>query len=60
MKKLILGLFAFALVVSMNSCKKCGYCEYYSGGKSEKFCKDDLSVNEAACEATGSGKWVTE
>lgn len=67
MKKLFFALMACGLLVSANSCKKCGYCQYSNGqGNSSAVCRnntilaavvDDYKQAEADCSAQG-GTWV--
>lgn len=66
MKKIATLFFAIGLMVSVNSCKKCGHCEYATGGNSSATCQNStmsaIGINEykqaeADCEANGD-RWV--
>jgi hypothetical protein len=65
MKKLLFALMAVGLMASASSCKKCGHCEYSTGGNSSAVCKnnqlggllDEYKQAEADCEADGD-TWV--
>jgi hypothetical protein len=67
MKKVFYTL-ALGVIFSsaFSSCKKCGHCQYASGGSSDKTCQtgntiQDLVYTSAknSCEGAGD-KWVTE
>jgi len=66
MKKLFFALMACGLLVTANSCKKCGYCRDSSGNNGSAVCRnntlaplgvDDYKQAEADCQAA-NGTWV--
>lgn len=67
MKKLFFVFASLALLTSVSSCKKCGYCAYPNGGgNSDAVCKetgivgtlvDSYAEAEADCAASG-GSWT--
>jgi len=65
MKKLLFAFAAVAILTSVTSCKKCGFCKYANGSTSDAVCKnttlsalgvDEYSQAEAQCSADG-GVW---
>lgn len=63
MKK-VFGILALAgLLLSAQSCKKCGQCESNGTATGLEYCekdgKDVYDAAKAACEAAG-GEWVTK
>ena len=68
MKKLLFALMAVGLLLSANSCKKCGYCRDANGTTGSAVCKNStesaLGISsykeaETNCHA-GGGTWVVD
>lgn len=63
MKKALFFFAAAALVISIQSCKKCGQCEVGGVKDNVRFCEKDnqtaYDVAKASCDVRG-GKWVTK
>jgi uncharacterized ferredoxin-like protein len=60
MKKLFLAVVALGLLVSAQSCKKCGYC---GSSSSTEFCEKDnktlYDLAKSTCESNG-GTWTVK
>ncbi len=66
MKKLAFAFIITAVITGMNSCKKCGYCDFGLNGNTSAYCKgaslipgtvQEYDYQKADCSAK-KGKWV--
>lgn len=66
MKKLFFAALCTGMLMSFNSCKKCGYCKYPSGATDAAVCRnstlnalgiDEYKEAETNCQAAG-GTWI--
>jgi len=66
MKRLAFALMISAAITGMNSCKKCGYCDFGTNGNTPAYCKgaslipgtvEEYDYQKADCSAQ-KGKWV--
>lgn len=62
MKNLVIPFVAFASIFTMQSCSKCGHCEYnLNTDPSATYCGSDYNDAKATCEGVGtSGNWIEE